>query len=92
MPAFTEMDPDFIRKALEGHTDVLSDAVKKEEAFFRNSTCPACGDRELTAFVNAANPFTVGALLPNKLLRCVKCETEFDPYSRFITKTTASLG
>lgn len=88
MPAFKEMDPETIRSALEGHEDALSPLVRKEEAFFKNVSCTTCGEKNLTAVLNAARPFTDGVPLPNKLLKCLKCETEFDPYSGLITRFT----
>lgn len=89
MAAFTELDPELIRKAIAGHVDVLSPEIKKEEAFFRNSLCPVCGSKELSSYVNAVKPFTEGVLLPNKLMRCLTCDTEFEPYTRLVTSTTA---
>lgn len=85
MAAFKEMDPEDIRKALEGQVDVLASEIKKEEAFFRNSTCPVCGGGEFSMHVNSAKPFTEGALLPNKILKCMRCSVEFEPYSRLVT-------
>jgi len=92
MAAFKEMSPDLIRTALEGHIDMLSSEVQKEETFFRNSLCPVCGSKELIPYGNAAKPFTEGAVLPNKILRCLSCQTEFEPYSRFVVKTTVEIG
>ena len=85
MPAFREMDPEVIRKALEGQEDVLTPMAKKEEAFFRNTSCPVCGSRNHEEFLNTANPFTAGVPLPNKFLRCLQCQSEFDPHSNLVT-------
>lgn len=87
MPAFKEMDPEVIRQLLQGHEDVLTSEVKKEETFFAHSTCPVCGGSKFSTHVNSTRPFTEGALLPNKLLYCMSCNTEFDPYTRFVTRT-----
>jgi hypothetical protein len=86
MPAFRELDPEIIRKALEGHEDVLTPMAKKEDAFFRNTSCPVCGSRNHEVFLNTKNPFTAGVPLPNKLLKCVQCQSEFDPYSNIVTR------
>ncbi len=88
MPAFKELDPEVIRKALEGEADILTPALKKEEAFFRNYPCPRCDSASHETFVNARTPFTAGALLSNKLLRCLECRTEFDPGTGLITRVT----
>ena len=76
---------DEIWKLLEGQEDVLTPLVKKEQAFFRNSTCPSCGGSSHLPFVNPRRPFSQGSPLPNKILKCLQCETEFDPNSNLIT-------
>lgn len=92
MGIFKELDPEVVRKALEGEVDILTPMVKKEEAFFRNQVCPVCDSTSSEAFLNASNPFTAGSPLPNKRLRCLDCKTEFDPYSRLVTRTTVESG
>jgi hypothetical protein len=92
-----ELDTDAIRKLLEAtdeegrplHVDVLRPLLEREEAFFRNSTCPRCREASVEAFVDPKRPFVSGSILPNRHLRCVKCDTEFDPYSGLIRRTTA---
>lgn len=88
MPAFKELDPELIWKAIEGQKDILSPMVQKEEAFFRNVACPVCTSKNHEAFINASNPFSPGVALPNKLLKCQQCGTEFDAYSQLVTKVT----
>lgn len=90
MGIFKELDPEVVRRALEGQVDILTPMLKKEEAFFRNSACPECRSANHEPFVNAAKPFTEGVALPNRLLRCLECKTEFDPYSRLITKAATA--
>jgi hypothetical protein len=90
MGAFKEMDPELIRKALEGQQDLLAPEVAKEGAFFRNSTCPSCGGAGLSPTINAKKPFTPGVPLPNKILTCLGCGTEFDPYTRLILRAPIS--
>lgn len=76
---------DEIWKLLEGQEDVLTPLVKKEQAFFRNCACPACGSFSHSQFVNPRRPFAPGSPLPNTLLKCLDCQTEFDPNSNLIT-------
>ena len=84
MGAFKELDPEVIRKALEGQEDVLGSEAKKEQALFRNTSCPNCGAYEHEQVLNAKRPFTPGSPLPNKTLRCMPCQTEWDPFSGII--------
>lgn len=67
-----------IQKALEGHSDVLTQAAKENEAFFRRLSCPACHG-EVLPIVNARKPFREGAILPNYLGKCKSCGVEFEP-------------
>lgn len=68
------------------HQDVLTPIAKKEEVFFRHSACPKCGSTSVRPLTNPLRPFVPGNPLPNKLLQCLQCETEFDPYSGLITR------
>lgn len=88
MSDFKQMDPDEILKLLEGHEDLLTPLVAKEDTFFRHSACPTCGSVSHDSFVNPARPFSSGSPLPNKLLRCRECSSEFDPYTNLITKAS----
>lgn len=93
MGAYKELDPDVVRKALEGQQDLLTPEVRKEEAFLRHCTCPNCNTSSFETMVNVRKPFSPGVALPNKILRCMGCRAEFDPYTRFIFKgPTAELG
>lgn len=93
---FQELDPNDVWKMLEAkdengnpiHQDVLTPLQEKEAVFFRHSTCPRCQKYGSEPFVNPRAPFSPGNPLPNKLLRCLSCGTEFDPYTRLITKVT----
>lgn len=88
MPVFKTMDSEAVWKALDGHEDMLTPLVKKEEAFFRHVVCPICASGNHESFLNVQRPFTGGVPLSNKLLRCLQCRTEFDPYSQLVTKVT----
>jgi hypothetical protein len=83
MGAFKELDPDVVLKLLEGQQDLLTPELKKEEALFRNTSCPTCGARGLEAVINEKRPFNPGVPLPNRFLRCI-CGTDFDPYTRLV--------
>lgn len=95
---FRELDPEAVRRLLDArdengkklYEDVLTPLVAKEQAFFRTSACPRCQASALEAVVNAARPFTPGSPLPNKVLRCLMCKTEFDPYTGLVTSATFS--
>lgn len=77
---FKPMPEEEIRKALEGHENILDRAVKENEAFFRRLTCPSCGG-EVMAKVNYKQPFREGAILPNYIGKCKVCGVEFEPYT-----------
>lgn len=80
-----EMDPELVRKLLEGHADVISPAVAQEQADLVGFDCPFCHS-PTTARVNPKRPFSNGKILPNKVLICLKCGAEIDPNSRLIMK------
>lgn len=79
------LDPDEARKLMEGHEDILTPMVKKEQTYFRHVPCPSCGKTGHSETLNAKNPFSPNSPLPNKLLVC-SCGTEFSPNSGIITK------
>jgi len=89
MGAFKELDPEIVRKALEGQKDVLTSEAKKEEVFLRNSSCPNCGAYEHEVSFNVRRPFTPGFPLPNKVLRCLQCRVQYDPQSRIILSVSS---
>ena len=63
--------------------DVLTSLAAKEAALFNDSPCPKCGSAA-TPCLNVHRPFSSGSFLPNKILRCVACGTEFDPWTKLI--------
>lgn len=71
------------------HQDILTAEATKEETFFRHARCPKCREADTEAFVDPKRPFLSGSILPNRHLRCIRCGTEFDPYSGLILKATA---
>jgi len=86
MPTFQGLDPETIRKLLEGQEDVLTPQIRKEQAYFRALPCPVCRNQATTSLIDGARPFSPGAILPNRVLVCTRCETEFDPYTGLVRK------
>jgi hypothetical protein len=77
---FKPMDPDEVRKALEGHQDVLTPAVEATNQFFESLSCPRCGGRCMK-FLDPSRLFREGEPLPSYLARCKVCGVEFEPRS-----------
>lgn len=93
MHSFKELDPQEIQAILDTkdengellYQDVLTPLVKSEEELQRNSSCPKCGAYASTPILNSQRPFSPSSPLPNKILRCIVCSTEYDPRTRLIT-------
>lgn len=77
---FKTMKASELRKALEGHENVLKPAVEAHERFFKQLACLSCGG-EVMPIVNAKKPFRDGEILPNYLAKCRACGVEFEPYT-----------
>ena len=92
MASFQGLDLDTIRALLEGQEDVLTPAFSKEQAFFRSVPCPACHSQAVEGRIDPNRPFQPGALLPTRYSACASCGTEFDPYTGFVRRVTASSG
>lgn len=75
------MDPKDVRKALEGHENVLEPALEEMKRYFRFLSCVNCGG-EVYPFVDARQLFKPGAVLPNYMARCKACGAEFEPYTK----------
>jgi len=92
---FQPMDPEAILALLEEkdekgnlvHQDTLTPILAREDATLKRASCPVCGKYGSTVFLDAQRPFTPGSPLPNRLLRCLHCDSEFDPFTRFIRST-----
>jgi hypothetical protein len=77
---FKTMKQEEIRKALEGHTDILRPVFEANEKFFKALSCPECrGD--VLAVVNTKTPFKEGSIVPNCLAKCKVCGVEFEPHT-----------
>ena len=100
MHSFKQLDPDEIRQILDAkdadgnplYPDVLTPLVRKEEELFKNSPCPKCGSYAAAATLNTRRPFAPSSPLPNKILRCLVCATEFDPKTGLIHFATITDG
>lgn len=77
---FKPMKREDVRRALEGQMDILGEAAKQNEAFFKRLSCPSCHG-EVGPIVNAKAPFKEGGILPNFLAKCKVCSIEFEPYT-----------
>ncbi len=77
---FKEMDPEEVRKALEGHAFVLQDEMSKTMAHFARLSCLYCGG-SCRATVFAEKLFEEGAVLPNYIAECNDCGAQFSPYT-----------
>ena len=84
MPAFKEMDQDEVKKALDGHVDILSGAAAKEQALLAAASCPKCGSRALNTTLDVENPFSPGAITPNRVSTCTGCGARFNPLTGFV--------
>lgn len=78
---FQEMEPEAVRKALEGHVNVLKPALEEHERYFKYLSCHRCGG-EVYAFVNPHQLFKPGSVLPNYLAKCRTCGCEFEPFTK----------
>mgnify|MGYP003409554983 CR=1 FL=1 len=96
MHSFKQLDPEEIRRILDAtdengnklYPDVLTPLIKNEEELFKNSPCPKCGAYAASPTLNTKRPFVPHSPLPNKVLRCLSCSTEFDPRTGIITFAT----
>lgn len=86
---FIELDPDDVRKALEGQEDVLTGEHTKAEALYRQHTlCPnGCGP---TMEKTAAHPNFAfadsGWLIPRCLMKCYVCDCTLNPFDGMLVE------
>jgi ribosomal protein S27AE len=100
MPSFKEMTQEEISSILDAvdesgnklYQDVLTPLIEKEDRHFKNSSCPNCGAGSCIPTVSTRKPFSSDYPLPNKILRCVACSTEFDPYTLLIHSASIIAG
>jgi hypothetical protein len=81
---YVEMDPELVRKALEGYQNELAPEKRKLDAFYRQFKCKRCSGpvRQETHSQHCFNdPDT---MTPRALLRCEHCSCLFDPHSNIV--------
>lgn len=82
---FVEMDPELVFALIEGYEDVLTPAVNKLDAFYRQFVCPTCGGscrKELQVNANGGHAFSdPDTPVARCVLRCQVCSTLFDPHT-----------
>jgi hypothetical protein len=83
---FKTMKKEDVVKALEGHTDILTEAIKRHEDYFRRLSCVSCGG-DVIAVVNPHKLFRENEVLPNYLAKCKACGCEFEPYTKILVKS-----
>ena len=98
------MDQQLIRQLLQNEEDIITPEIKAEEALYRNTRCPLCGqggcEKRLRAPkivlnenkepVVVSSPFGMG-MLPEGYAHCIHCGTDFNPHTGLVFKTDASM-
>lgn len=90
MAQFKTLEPEQIRKAIEGIEDVLEGELKKQEAFYRHCICPRCKKPELNKeYLSVTGPgkgvtFVESEPLPRAMLRCSHCNCLHNPFTGMI--------
>ena len=83
MAVFQEMNSEDIFKAIEGHEDVLTKAVKDRDTFYGNFQCPRC-DSDLHKEFDSTRVFDGKNLVAKAFLRCAICKYLIDPHSGLV--------
>jgi hypothetical protein len=84
MGVFEEMNPELVRKLIEGHEDVLTPAIVALDAFYATFRCPRCRAPLVREF-DSRHVFSDPAqLAPRALLRCPGCRYLIDPHSNVV--------
>lgn len=78
---FLELDEDEVLRLLEGYTDELTPETIKEDAFYRQFTCPRCRSGALHKNLQSNHCFGGGALIARSVLTCENCGHCFDPHT-----------
>lgn len=98
------MDPELVHQLLNESEDILTPEIKAEEALYRNTQCPMCGQGECEKRIRTprvipnedgepiivSSPFGSG-LLPDGYAHCIHCDTDFNPHTGMVFKTEASM-
>ena len=84
------LDPEETLRALEGQKDILTEDYEREVEYLKKLRCPACYGDQFGCRPDTDRPFSPGRLLPNYLVVCRDCGTEFAPYSGVILRHVPS--
>lgn len=77
---FLELDEDEVLRLLEGYTDELTPETTKDNAFYRQFTCPRCRSAALHKNI-VPNHCFVNSLIARSVLTCENCGHCFDPHT-----------
>lgn len=90
MPVYKEMDPEEVERLLKPYRDagedtLLRDEKKKQDAYYRNQSCPTCKATNMTPyFLGVAHAYGANEILPRSGLRCERCGGCYDPHSNLV--------
>lgn len=78
------MDPELIKKAIEGFSDELSAERKELDEFYEDCRCPNCEGKCHKEEPPPGQVFAQGILVQKSFLRCEQCSLLFDPHTGII--------
>jgi hypothetical protein len=81
--SLTLMNIELMKILLSGQEDCLSPLVDQDNTFYASKVCPTCGGSCRKVF-DTKTGFREGELLPRYLLKCLACESTFDPRTNLI--------
>lgn len=84
MTVFKELDPEVIRKTLEGYSDTLTPEVERLEQLYKSKRCPRCLCGLQKEFDSRHVFADQDISVPRALLRCAICRYCIDPHSNVI--------
>jgi hypothetical protein len=96
--ALRTLDPDIVRKLIDGVEDVITPAAESEAELYKSARCPRCFqsgycvkrvDPPKVVMTRSGPELVQSPFVPNKLLtegyaKCTNCETEFCPRTGII--------
>ena len=99
-----EMDPDEIRRLIDGVPDVITPALEDDAKYYASLRCPVCRGGNIEKVPRAGkiaetphgpevvrSPWTGANVLPDGNAKCLDCSTVFDPSTSTIHSTEASM-
>lgn len=81
-----QMDPETVKKLLEGYQNELEPEGKALDALYRQFTCPRCKGDVRKEFSPNHVFSDKDTLNPRALLRCTRCKCLLDPHSGLIVE------